>query len=455
MKKSVTRLFAYTALLLFLGAPLMAQESETNDNNHIYIIKRSTDAKGATSVDQTAVEKGEKLKAYLEELNEIEFNGKEVKIEIFDDPDKVSQDGTADEETVFFFRAAKLNASDKEDLEKMTITLNDFEESMAASNVKKKPLLGVYSESGDNGVLITRIVRNSGAQKAGIQKGDIITALDNQAVRTSSDLSRVINEHNIGDQIVVDYIRDGQAAQLTATLGEKQQRNHYRSHYNYNYNYHYNYDYDDYNYDRFAERDPCIVFIGVYTSKTRKGLKIHNIIPNTPADRSDLQVGDYILALDDVDVASHNELVSERDRHEPSDYFTLTVSRDGQLMDIDGQFDACTQEKVQETSEETIQELVFPELPVQKTSNLELESVSVFPNPSFGPINLKFKGAAEPTTIRLIDTAGKVLYEETLNNFDGIYDDTINLNAKPGTLILTIQQKDKVHSESVVLMPRA
>jgi len=44
---------------------------------------------------------------------------------------------------------------------------------------------------------------------------------------------------------------------------------------------------------------------------------------------------------------------------------------------------------------------------------------------------------------------------ETINNFDGVYNEELNLtDTTPGTLILNIRQGEKIYSEQIILTNR-
>ena len=60
------------------------------------------------------------------------------------------------------------------------------------------------------GFYIGSVDENSGANKAGLQKGDVIVKLDDVAVRKFADLSGFISSKNPGDIVSVTYVRDGE-----------------------------------------------------------------------------------------------------------------------------------------------------------------------------------------------------------------------------------------------------
>ncbi|WP_035674276.1 S1C family serine protease [Flavobacterium sp. 83] len=59
------------------------------------------------------------------------------------------------------------------------------------------------------GFYINKVTKNSGAEKSGLTKGDIIVKLDDQNVATYADLSGYINTKRPNDKVQVTIIRDG------------------------------------------------------------------------------------------------------------------------------------------------------------------------------------------------------------------------------------------------------
>lgn len=85
-------------------------------------------------------------------------------------------------------------------------------------------------------------------------------------------------------------------------------------------------------------------------------------------------------------------------------------------------------------------------------NTLELKEFKANPNPTNGLLNLYFKGDAKPTAISVIDISGKGIFTTRLTNFNGMYNETIDLSSyNKGLLILQIRQGDKVYSEKIVL----
>jgi serine protease Do len=60
------------------------------------------------------------------------------------------------------------------------------------------------------GVIVTEVEENSGADLAGIQVNDIITEIDGQTVESMTDIQNVNSTHKVGDIITVKVYRNGE-----------------------------------------------------------------------------------------------------------------------------------------------------------------------------------------------------------------------------------------------------
>ena len=69
------------------------------------------------------------------------------------------------------------------------------------------------------GLYIVGVVAGSPAQAAGLQTGDIITAVDNTPARSSDLLAAITLTKRPGDRVSVEYERQGRSASTTVTLG--------------------------------------------------------------------------------------------------------------------------------------------------------------------------------------------------------------------------------------------
>ncbi|PWG65782.1 DegQ family serine endoprotease [Sediminicurvatus halobius] len=71
------------------------------------------------------------------------------------------------------------------------------------------------------GALVAQVSKGSPADEAGLQAGDVITAVDDESVDDASDLGRAIGLKSAGSEVTLSLMRDGESREITATLGER------------------------------------------------------------------------------------------------------------------------------------------------------------------------------------------------------------------------------------------
>lgn len=72
------------------------------------------------------------------------------------------------------------------------------------------------------GFYINKVAKNSGAEKAKLQKGDIIIKLDNQDVATFADLSGYVNTKRPNDKVQVTILRDNKTMVVPVVLSKNE-----------------------------------------------------------------------------------------------------------------------------------------------------------------------------------------------------------------------------------------
>ena len=76
-----------------------------------------------------------------------------------------------------------------------------------------------YNLPVSEGAYVTRVTSNSGASKAGIGVGDIITKVGDSKVTSASDLIIAVRSHNPGDTVSVTFNRSGSEQTVDVVLG--------------------------------------------------------------------------------------------------------------------------------------------------------------------------------------------------------------------------------------------
>lgn len=72
-----------------------------------------------------------------------------------------------------------------------------------------------------NGVMISRVVKDSPADEAGLRANDIITRIDGEEINKLDDVKRIISSKKIGDKIRIDIIRNGYSQMIFAEIGKR------------------------------------------------------------------------------------------------------------------------------------------------------------------------------------------------------------------------------------------
>lgn len=71
------------------------------------------------------------------------------------------------------------------------------------------------------GVYVQSVIENSSAANGGLQPGDCFVSINDTAIEAISDITSILNESSVGDQLMITVKRDGKIVELTLTLQEK------------------------------------------------------------------------------------------------------------------------------------------------------------------------------------------------------------------------------------------
>lgn len=71
-----------------------------------------------------------------------------------------------------------------------------------------------------SGALISQVVPDSAAAKAGLEPGDIITSVNGEKIKSATELRNAIGMQRVGAKVRLEIVRDGDTRNLTAELGE-------------------------------------------------------------------------------------------------------------------------------------------------------------------------------------------------------------------------------------------
>ncbi len=70
------------------------------------------------------------------------------------------------------------------------------------------------------GVLVSEVVKDSPAERAGLKRGDVILSFDGQAIDERNDLPKVVANARVGKSVKVVVFREGKEKELTVEVGK-------------------------------------------------------------------------------------------------------------------------------------------------------------------------------------------------------------------------------------------
>lgn len=102
----------------------------------------------------------------------------------------------------------------------------DIIESIIEKGYVSTPYIGVTVTNASaqysfDGALVAGVSTNSPAQEAGLQEGDVITAVNGEAITGSGDLKSKISSSEVSDILSLEVYRNGETIQINVTVGEQ------------------------------------------------------------------------------------------------------------------------------------------------------------------------------------------------------------------------------------------
>ncbi|KXG78204.1 putative serine protease HtrA [Fervidicola ferrireducens] len=84
-----------------------------------------------------------------------------------------------------------------------------------------KDLADYFNLKSTEGALISYVVPNSPAEKAGLRQGDVILKINDKTIKKSSDVSEIVSNSKINQKLVLLIYRNGRTMYVSVTVGKK------------------------------------------------------------------------------------------------------------------------------------------------------------------------------------------------------------------------------------------
>ena len=166
------------------------------------------------------------------------------------------------------------------------------------------------------GALVSQVVPDGPADKAGLEQGDVIVNFDGRMVGDSKDLPRIVASTPVGKTVTVKLLRDGKEVERQAKVGEMEEEN-----------------------TSAAAKSPIHPSLGVTVQnwspqiarelglKKSAGVVVTGVEPGSPAAEATIQVGDVIQAVNRQPVKNVDDFVKIVEKAKGGGSLLLLVQR--------------------------------------------------------------------------------------------------------------------------------
>jgi putative serine protease PepD len=100
-------------------------------------------------------------------------------------------------------------------------TVKTIASQLISSGNVQHAYLGVGIATASNGVRLTEVRTGTPAARAGLEVGDVVTAIDGTKVTQATELGSAVDAKQPGDTVTLTYLRGGKTATVKVTLGTR------------------------------------------------------------------------------------------------------------------------------------------------------------------------------------------------------------------------------------------
>lgn len=200
----------------------------------------------------------------------------------------------------------------------------------------------MVDEGFQTGMRVLDVVEGSPAEEAGLAEGDVIMSVEGEEINIEHPLAEIIRGYEVGDQIEIQIIHDGEESTLEATLGEHPEDGDLAFLGVVGGPFHARFLGRGFSSEGFRRNRDFGMEEGVpfdhpefdFELMGGPGLVVMHVAEGSPADESGLLPADIILAVDETEIGDFKQFAGIIRSHEPGDGITLSVFRDGEEQEL-------------------------------------------------------------------------------------------------------------------------
>lgn len=199
-----------------------------------------------------------------------------------------------------------------------------------------KAMLGIMTTKGQDGAVITEVTKESGAEKAGLKKDDIITKIGDTKVSGPRDLTETIGNYKPEDKVEITYKRNGKELKTSATLSQnKAVRKRVIM----------KIDDDNFDFDmpddmplppmenfRFRFNSKPKLGMQIQDIENGKGVKVKVVDVELPAAKAGLKEGDILRQMNGKDINGVDDVKATTSELKEGESLRITYEREGKTQ---------------------------------------------------------------------------------------------------------------------------
>ena len=168
------------------------------------------------------------------------------------------------------------------------------------------------------GALISDVIKNTPAEKAGFKEGDVIVEFDGKKVKDVRDLQMKVANTPVGKKVAVKVWRDGKFITLRVKVGEMPEES------------------------KIAEKKEVGFWMGMkvegitdeminrYGLENKEGVIVVEVKPGSPADEAGIIPGSVIKKIDRYSIKNYSDFLRVKKKVSSKNYISIYIIVNGQ-----------------------------------------------------------------------------------------------------------------------------